>query len=305
MTMDLDLRNAASLFGSASSPQASPEGGVEDVDQSLIDPFPHHPFLVLDDDDMDSLTESVARIGVREPLLARRSGDGRWELLSGHRRLHAARRAGLKTVPVVAVDVDDDEATVLMVDSNLTRSTLRVSERARAMAMRHRALLHQGRADSSGDTRDRMAEEAGMSGSTVARLVRLDRLGDDLLRMVDDKRIPVRGALHLSDLDDRAQAVVARAMASDPGLHVGQHAAAMIRRAALEDPGSFDERKVVDLCRPVRVRARSLKISTGWIPEYVPAASMDEWVRRACELLADMEANGSGAEGSEVSDGQD
>lgn len=144
-----------------------------------------------------------------------------------------------------------------------------------------------------------------MSGSTVARLVRLDRLGDDLLRMVDDKRIPVRGALHLSDLDDRAQAVVARAMASDPGLHVGQHAAAMIRRAALEDPGSFDERKVVDLCRPVRVRARSLKISTGWIPEYVPAASMDEWVRRACELLADMEANGSGAEGSEVSDGQD
>lgn len=173
------------------------------------------------------------------------------------------------------------------------------------MAMRHRALLHQGRADSSGDTRDRMAEEAGMSGSTVARLVRLDRLGDDLLRMVDDKRIPVRGALHLSDLDDRAQAVVARAMASDPGLHVGQHAAAMIRRAALEDPGSFDERKVVDLCRPVRVRARSLKISTGWIPEYVPAASMDEWVRRACELLADMEANGSGAEGSEVSDGQD
>lgn len=305
MTMDLGLRNAASLFGSASSPQASPEGGVEDVDQSLIDPFPHHPFLVLDDADMDSLTESVARIGVREPLLARRSGDGRWELLSGHRRLHAARRAGLKTVPVVAVDVDDDEATVLMVDSNLTRSTLRVSERARAMAMRHRALLHQGRADSSGDTRDRMAEEAGMSGSTVARLVRLDRLGDDLLRMVDDGRIPVRGALHLSDLDDRAQAVVARAMASDPGLHVGQHAAAMIRRAALEDPGSFYERKVVDLCRPVRVRARSLKISTGWIPEYVPAASMDEWVRRACELLADMEANGSGAEGSEVSDGQD
>ena len=305
MTMDLGLRNAASLFGSASSPQASPGGGVEDVDQSLIDPFPHHPFLVLDDADMDSLTESVARIGVREPLLARRSGDGRWELLSGHRRLHAARRAGLKTVPVVAVDVDDDEATVLMVDSNLTRSTLRVSERARAMAMRHRALLHQGRADSSGDTRDRMAEEAGMSGSTVARLVRLDRLGDDLLRMVDDKRIPVRGALHLSDLDDRAQAVVARAMASDPGLHVGQHAAAMIRRAALEDPGSFDERKVVDLRRPVRVRARSLKISTGWIPEYVPAASMDEWVRRACELLADMEANGSGAEGSEVSDGQD
>lgn len=300
MTMDLDLRNAASLFGSASSPQASPEGGVEDVDQSLIDPFPHHPFLVLDDDDMDSLTESVARIGVKEPLLARRRDDGRWELLSGHRRLHAARRAGLKTVPVVAVDVDDDEATVLMVDSNLTRSTLRVSERARAMAMRHRALLHQGRSDSSGDTRDRMAEEAGMSGSTVARLVRLDRLGDDLLRMVDDKRIPVRGALRLSDLNDKAQAVVARAMAEDPGLHVGQRAADAIRRAALEDPGSFDERKVVDLCRPVRVRARSLKISTGWIPEYVPAANMDEWVRRACELLAAAEA-----EGREASDGQE
>lgn len=300
MDMDLGLRNAASLFGSPAYPKVVPGCGVEDVDESLIDPFPHHPFLVLDDDDMESLTESVARIGVKEPLLARRRDDGRWELLSGHRRLRAARRAGLKSVPVVAVDADDDEATVLMVDSNLTRSTLRVSERARAMAMRHRALLHQGRSDSSGDTRDRMAEEAGMSGSTVARLVRLDRLGDDLLRMVDDKRIPVRGALRLSDLNDKAQAVVARAMAEDPGLHVGQRAADAIRRAALEDPGSFDERTVTDLCRPVRVRAANLKISTGWIPEYVPAANMDEWVRRACEMLAAAEA-----EGREASNGQE
>lgn len=304
--MDLGLRNAASLFGSpAASPRAAADGGVEDVDESLIDPFPNHPFLVLDDGDMESLTESIARIGVREPLLARRGDDGRWELLSGHRRLHAARRAGLRTVPVVAVDVDDDEATVLMVDSNLTRSTLRVSERARAMAMRHRALLHRGRADSSGDTRDRMAGESGMSGSTVARLVRLDRLCDDLLRMVDERRIPVRGALRLSDLDAGAQDVVARAMAADPGLHVGQRAADMIRRTALEDPDSFDERTVTDLCRPAHARAASMRISTGWIPDWVPDADMDGWVRRACELLADMESNGMRVKGSEVSDGQE
>lgn len=288
--MELGLRNAASLFGPPSSAQTVPDDAVEMVEEKLIDPFPGHPFLVLDDEDMDSLAESVSRIGVREPLLARRRDGGRWELLSGHRRLRAARRAGLERVPVVAVDMDDDEATVLMVDSNLTRTRLRVSEKARAMAMRHRALLHQGRADSSGDTRERMAEESGMSGTTVARLVRLDRLNDDLLHLIDDKRIPVRGALRLTDLNANAQDTIARALQADPGLHIGQHTADDIRRAALDDPDGFDERTVADLCRPVRLRAASMKISTAWIPEWVPATRMDEWVRRACELLAAQEA---------------
>lgn len=284
--MDLGLRNAASLFGSPASP-ADPDGvDVVRVDVSLIDPFPDHPFRVDDDADMDALVESVRSIGVRSPLLARRAPDGRWLLVSGHRRLHAARRAGLDRVPVIPVDLDDDQATVLMVDSNLTRSRLRVSEKARALGMRHRALLHQGRAGDGGDTRDRMAGEAGLSGTTVARLVRLDRLGDDLLRLVDEGRIPVRAALHLSDLDGDAQAVVSRAMADDPSLHVGQRAADEVRRSALEHPEGFDEALVASLCGRPRLRASSLRISSSWIPGYVPADRMDEWVRRACEMLA-------------------
>ncbi len=150
---------------------------------SLLDAFPHHPFHVADDEAMGLLVDSIREQGVRDPILARRLAGGRYQIVSGHRRCHAARRAGLESVPCLVVDVDDDEATILMVDANLQRPNLTVSERAVSLRQKYEAMKHQGAHAGQGSSR---------------RLVSIGGLDEDILTLVDEDRIPLQTAYRLS-----------------------------------------------------------------------------------------------------------
>lgn len=187
---------------------------------SEIDDFPDHPFQVRLDEDMDQLVESVKERGVITPITLRRKGGGRYEIVSGHRRRKACELAGLATVPAEIKELTRDEAIILMVESNLQRSTILPSEKAFSYKMRLEAMKRQGqRTDlTSGpagqklDSRDELASATNDSGRQIQRYIRLTELIPDLLTMVDEGRIALRPAVELSYLGKLEQQDLAAAI---------------------------------------------------------------------------------------------
>ena len=196
----------------------------EQVQQIPIDelhPFTNHPFKVVDDEAMTRTVESIAQFGVLAPLIARPRPDGDgYEIISGHRRQFAAKMAGLETLPVIVRDMDDDAATILMVDSNLQREHISPSERAFAYKMKLNALKNQGaRSDLTSPQNaakfrsdDAVAKSQGISGDTVQRYVRLTNLIPELLNMVDEKKVSFNPAVELSYLSAEQQQEMIKAM---------------------------------------------------------------------------------------------
>ena len=185
--------------------------------------FEGHPFKVLDDELMEQTVESIRQIGVVSPLIVRPDPEGGFEILSGHRRLHAAQLAGLETVPVIVKEMDDDAAIIFMVDSNLQRENILPSERAFSYKMKLEAMKHQGeRGDlTSGQvgqksvgtvSRDIVAEQAGDSSRNVQRFIRLTNLIPEILDMVDEKKIAFNPAVELSYLKTSEQKEFLEAM---------------------------------------------------------------------------------------------
>ena len=200
---------------------------VQHIPISDLKPFEGHPFKVVDDEAMLRTTESIAQFGVLTPLLVRPMDDGSLQIISGHRRVHAAEAAGLSEVPVIVKNMTDDEAVVLMVDSNLQRENILPSERAFAYKMKLEAMKHQGeRTDLLGDetsgqfgqksggtvSRDVLAEQAGDSSRNVQRYIRLTNLIPELLEMVDQQKISFNPAVELSYLTPEEQQHVIEAM---------------------------------------------------------------------------------------------
>lgn len=196
---------------------------VQNISISELVPFKDHPFKVVDDEAMLRTTESIAQYGVLTPLIARPLEGGGYEIISGHRRAHAAEMAGLTEVPVLVRQMDDDAATVLMVDSNLQRENILPSERAYAYKMKLEAMKHQGeRLDlTSGQlgqksvgavSRDVLAEQSGESSRQVQRYIRLTNLIPELLEMVDQKQISFNPAVELSYLAPEEQEIFMQAM---------------------------------------------------------------------------------------------
>lgn len=190
---------------------------------SDLNPFEGHPFKVLDDELMEQTVESIKQIGVVSPLIVRPDPEGGFEILSGHRRLHAAQLAGLETVPVIVKEMDDDAAIIFMVDSNLQRENILPSERAFSYKMKLEAMKHQGeRGDlTSGQvgqksvgtvSRDIVAEQAGDSSRNVQRFIRLTNLIPEILDMVDEKKIAFNPAVELSYLKPSEQKEFLEAM---------------------------------------------------------------------------------------------
>ncbi|WP_370803993.1 ParB/RepB/Spo0J family partition protein [Gemmiger formicilis] len=190
---------------------------------SDLHPFEGHPFKVLDDELMEQTVESIKQIGVVSPLIVRPDPEGGFEILSGHRRLHAAQLAGLETVPVIVKEMDDDAAIIFMVDSNLQRENILPSERAFSYKMKLEAMKHQGeRGDlTSGQvgqksvgtvSRDIVAEQAGDSSRNVQRFIRLTNLIPEILDMVDEKKIAFNPAVELSYLKTSEQKEFLEAM---------------------------------------------------------------------------------------------
>jgi ParB family chromosome partitioning protein len=171
---------------------------------SELHEFKGHPFKVLDDAKMQETVESIKNYGVLMPGIARPRAEGGYEIIAGHRRKHGCELAGLSTMPMFVRDYDDDEATVIMVDTNIQREDILPSEKARAYSMKYEAMKHQGK-KGSGNSLDEVGEAAGESGKTVQRYIWLARLSDELLDMVDHKKIGLVQGVDLSFLTEEAQ----------------------------------------------------------------------------------------------------
>ena len=217
---NISLTSYDDLFETDESRAESQLERVQNIPVRELIPFKNHPFKVLDDEAMLRTTESIAEYGVLTPLIARPLDNGGYEIISGHRRAHAAELAGLSEVPVLVRDMDDDAATVLMVDSNLQRESILPSERAFAYKMKLKAMKHQGsRSDLTSSqvgtklrTDQVMAKELGESRNQIQRYIRLTNLVPDLLDLVDCKQISFNPAVELSYLSPEEQETFLQAM---------------------------------------------------------------------------------------------
>ena len=212
-SLNVSLKGADDIFSTEESRQEQQREQVQQIPIGELFPFKDHPFKVLDDESMQRTVESVEQYGVLSPLIARPRPEGGYEIISGHRRQHAAQLAGLDTLPVIVRQMDDDAAVLLMVDSNLQRENILPSERAFAYKMKLEALKNQGaRSDLTSSqvgmklqALDIVGQEAGDSRNQVHRFIRLTSLIPELLDMVDEKKIAFNPAVELSYLDESQQ----------------------------------------------------------------------------------------------------
>ena len=216
---NISLSSYDDIFETDESRADSQLEKVRKIPISELIPFKNHPFKVVDDEAMLRTTESIAQFGVLTPLIARPKEDGTYEIISGHRRAHAAEAAGLTEVPVIVRDMDDDAAVCLMVDSNLQRENILPSERAFAFKMKMDAMNHQGQRTDLTSVQvapklstEVIGESAGISKDTVKRFIRLTNLIPELLDMVDQKQISFNPAVELSYLTPEEQQHVIEAM---------------------------------------------------------------------------------------------
>ena len=246
-SLNVSLKGADDIFSTEESRQEQQREQVQQIPIGELFPFKNHPFKVLDDESMQRTVESVEQYGVLSPLIARPRPEGGYEIISGHRRQHAAQLAGLDTLPVIVRQMDDDAAVLLMVDSNLQRENILPSERAFAYKMKLEALKNQGaRSDLTSPqvaakfrSDDAVAKDQGISGDTVRRYIRLTNLVPELLDMVDEKKIAFNPAVELSYLDESQQRDFLEAMndtQNAPSLSQAQR----LKKLAQEGHFSYD-----------------------------------------------------------------
>lgn len=299
----IELPTVDDLFTSQSERDNATLEGVTEIQLALIDPFPGHPFHVNDDEEMERLAESIAGNGVLVPLTVRASSAERYELVSGHRRKRAAELAGLASVPCIVRAMNDDEAVIAMVDSNLQRETILPSERAFAYSMRLEAMKHQGqRTDltsaqlaqkSSGRwSRDILAEELGVSKDKVQRFIRLTHLIPELLALVDEGRMKMLPAVEVSYLSQEEQAWLYDAMGAQACTPSHAQAVKMKRYSKEGSLTSALVRSIMEEEKPNQVE--QFKIPRKSIARFFkPSATKDEIesrIVRALELLEQAEA---------------
>lgn len=247
-SLNVSLKGADDIFSTEESRQEQQREQVQQIPIGELFPFKNHPFKVLDDESMQRTVESVEQYGVLSPLIARPRPEGGYEIISGHRRQHAAQLAGLDALPVIVRQMDDDAAVLLMVDSNLQRENILPSERSFAYKMKLEAIKNQGaRSDlTSGQivqksklSIERVAEDAGEGYKTVQRFIRLTNLIPELLDMVDEKKIAFNPAVELSYLDESQQRDFLEAMndtQNAPSLSQAQR----LKKLAQEGHFSYD-----------------------------------------------------------------
>ena len=245
-SLNVSLKGADDIFSTEESRQEQQREQVQQIPIGELFPFKNHPFKVLDDESMQRTVESVEQYGVLSPLIARPRPEGGYEIISGHRRQHAAQLAGLDTLPVIVRNMDDDAAVLLMVDGNLQRENILPSERAFAYKMKLEALKNQGaRSDLTSVqvapklSTEKIGEEVGMSKDNVKRYIRLTNLVPELLDMVDEKKIAFNPAVELSYLDEAQQRDFLEAMndtQNAPSLSQAQR----LKKLAQEGHFSYD-----------------------------------------------------------------
>ena len=250
-SLNVSLKGADDIFSTEESRQEQQREQVQQIPIGELFPFKNHPFKVLDDESMQRTVESVEQYGVLSPLIARPRPEGGYEIISGHRRQHAAQLAGLDALPVIVRQMDDDAAVLLMVDSNLQRENILPSERAFAYKMKLEALKKQGaRSDLTSSqigtklrADEKVAQDLGESRNQVQRFIRLTNLIPELLDMVDEKKIAFNPAVELSYLDESQQRDFLEAMEDTqnaPSLSQAQHLKKLAHQGEFSYEKAFD-----------------------------------------------------------------
>ena len=250
-SLNVSLKGADDIFSTEESRQEQQREQVQQIPIGELFPFKNHPFKVLDDESMQRTVESVEQYGVLSPLIARPRPEGGYEIISGHRRQHAAQLAGLETLPVIVRQMSDDAAVILMVDSNLQREHILPSERAFAYKMKLEALKNQGaRSDLTSrqvvgklEAADLVRKGNEESGRQVQRFIRLTNLIPELLDMVDEKKIAFNPAVELSYLDESQQRDFLEAMEDTqnaPSLSQAQQLKKMAQQGEFSYEKAFD-----------------------------------------------------------------
>lgn len=256
---------------------------VQSIAPDKLTPFAQHPFQLREDAAMDELTESIRVYGVLSPLLARPRGEG-YELVSGHRRRAAAIKLGLQTVPVLVRDMSDDEAVILMVDSNLQRENLLPSEKAFAYKMKLDALKHQGKRTSpqlaaKSRTDDEIAQNEGISGDTIRRYIRLTNLVKPLLDMVDEGCIAFSPAVELSYLTKEQQAYLLDSIGQEDATPSLSQA---IRMKKLSQQGKLTPEVIYAVLTEEKPNQKEqVRIKTESLRKYFPGSYSTEQMERA------------------------
>ena len=280
---------------------------IEEIDISLIDNFKDHPFKVLDNDDMKSLKESIKTSGVLSPVIIREKEDGRYEMLSGHRRMFACKSLGIDKIKCIIKNLSDDEAIIFMVDSNLQREKLLPSEKAFAYKMKYDALKHQGRTSQQLDTTlrqvvtkfrsdDLIGEEHGESGRQVQRYIRLTYLIPELLEMVDNSEIKnkelsaiaLTPAVELSYLKESEQKTLAEYI--DFNLSTPSHAQAIQLRELSQKELLAQETidNIMNKEKPNQILQFKIKEEKLYkvLPKNIERDKVEDFVLKACEYYS-------------------
>lgn len=291
--IDLGMTGYDELFMNDAERREASLPKIYNIPLSEIDDFPNHPFQVRLDEDMDQLVESVKERGVITPITLRQKADGRYEIVSGHRRRKACELAGLATVPAEIKELTRDEAIILMVESNLQRSTILPSEKAFSYKMRLEAMKRQGqRTDlTSGpagqklDSRDELASATNDSGRQIQRYIRLTELIPDLLTMVDEGRIALRPAVELSYLGKLEQQDLAAAIGLS--LATPSHAQA-IKLRAFSKEGKLSPAVIESIMceeKPNQKEKINIKYAEArkYIPSSVPYEQTGAYILKALE----------------------
>ena len=253
---------------------------MQEIDISKISNFPDHPFKVNDDEKMQEMVKSIKEYGVILPVIVRPKEDGTYEMISGHRRKRACELAGVKQIRCIVKNLSDDEATILMVDSNIQREEILPSEKAFAYKMKLEAMKHQGKnididdnetsrpLDGKLESAEIMGQEVGESARTIQRYIRLTKLIPELLDEVDSKRIAFRPAVELSYLSDENQYVVLNKLEFD---EVSPSLSQAIILKKMEQEGTITEEKIEELLDKEKPNQKEfIKIHNEKIDRYIP-----------------------------------
>lgn len=252
--------------------------GTKDIEIDLINQFKEHPFKVTDDSRMDELVESIKANGILSPVIVRPIDNGRFEMISGHRRMHAAGRVGLTKIPAIVKPLSDDEATIIMVDANVQREEILPSERSYAFKMKMDAIKHQGKRievtfphdGGKLDTSDIVGAASNVSGTTVERYIQLTKLIPELMDLVDKKKIPITSGADLALVDSRVQKFVFEYIKENGLLKKEQYVVLRDYRGSSDIP----QNKLIDVLNealPSRVPKKKVILEEHLLYKYFPA----------------------------------
>ncbi|SDB01854.1 ParB/RepB/Spo0J family partition protein [Eubacterium oxidoreducens] len=260
----------------------STEGQIVELPLNELHEFKNHPFRVIDDEKMAETVDSIKEYGVLVPGIARPRPEGGYEILAGHRRRHASELAGKETMPMIIKDVSDDEAVLIMVDSNIQREELLPSEKAKAYSMKYEALKHQG--VNGGRSLDKMAKEAREGAKTVQRYISLSKLVEELMKLVDDGKLGIVQGVDFSQLTEEEQKIL-YVVLSDMKCSVSTEQSGKIKEIA--KAGKFTRESVLGVLVVVKPKVRKVTFNAKKLDSYFDSTMTNEDIEELIIRLLD------------------